>query len=459
MYEIDFNKPSSVYFIGIGGISMSGLALLLNDSGFKVSGSDIKKSDTTKELEDVGIHVNYGQVSENITDDIDYIVYTAAISEDNPEFVKSKELGLKMMERASLVGQVMNNYKHAIGVSGTHGKTTTTSMLSHIFLEADLDPTISVGGMLDRIGGNMRIGHSDKFITEACEYTNSFLKFKPTSEIILNIDADHLDFFKDLDDIRHSFREFASLIPSYGYLIINGEIEKLSYITEATKGHVITFGLNGDFDYTAKNISYNSNGCATYTLVVKGEEKGEINLGVVGVHNVYNSLSAIAMADIFEVPFPVIAEALNGYTGTHRRFEKLGEFNGVTVIDDYAHHPTEIEATLKAAANYPKNNFWMVFQPHTYSRTKALFNEFAEVLSQVDNLVVADIYAAREKDPGDISSKMLADEINKKGGNAINISDFEEIKKFFKKSCINGDLLITMGAGNVVDIGKDLVEK
>ncbi|MCR5623652.1 MAG: UDP-N-acetylmuramate--L-alanine ligase [Lachnospiraceae bacterium] len=459
MYKIDFQKPINVYFIGIGGISMSGFALLLKDINFNVTGSDIKHSEVTDMLEKAGISINYSQVSENISSDIDLIVYTAAISKDNPEYVKGNELNIPMMERAELVGQVMKNYKHAIGISGTHGKTTTTSMLSYVFMEAEKDPTISVGGLLDGIGGNIRIGHSDYFIAESCEYTNSFLKFHPTAEIILNVEADHLDFFKDLDDIRNSFKKFAEIIPEYGVLVINGEIENTAFFTDACKGKCITYGLNGDFDYTAKDIEFNENGCPSFVPVKNGEEMDRISLNVVGIHNVYNALSVIAMAEFFGIAYKSIAEGLGKYGGTHRRFEKKGQFNGVTVIDDYAHHPTEIEATLNAAKEYPKNKLWVVFQPHTYSRTKALFNDFARVLSKAENVVVADIYAAREKDPGDINSQMLSDAINASGGNSVYISGFDEIKKYFLKKCINGDLLITMGAGNVVDIGNELVEK
>jgi UDP-N-acetylmuramate--alanine ligase len=330
-------------------------------------------------------------------------------------------------------------------------------MLSYIFMQANLDPTISVGGLLDGIGGNIHIGHSDYFLTESCEYTNSFLQFFPTDAIILNIDADHLDFFKDIDDIRNSFKAFAALLPENGHLIINGNIDNIDYIYSDCKAEVKTFGLNGDFDYTAKDITYDENGHPSFTIIDKAGEQGRCSLNVVGEHNVSNALSAIAMARLHGIDYDIICKALASYGGTKRRFEKLGEFNSVTVIDDYAHHPTEIKATLEAARNYPKNHFWLVFQPHTYSRTKALFEDFAKVLSTAEHIVVADIYAAREADPGDINSSMLADEINRLGGHAVHIDNFEDIKKYFIKKCSKGDLLITMGAGNVVNIGKELV--
>ena len=438
MYQINLNNPCKVFFIGIGGISMSGFAQLLHENNFNVCGSDIKESKITKHLESTGINIIYGQKTENITDDIDLVVYTAAIHPDNPEFIRAKELGIPMMERAEMVGQVMKNYPNAIGISGTHGKTTTTSMLSQIFLAAKKDPTISVGGILDAIGGNIRIGHSENFITEACEYTNSFLKFHPTAGIILNVDADHLDFFKDIDDIRHSFRKFAELIPENGVLVINKHIDKLNEIIDGLPCKVITFGLEQDCDYAAADISFDEKGHGCYTLVRNGQKTDmQVKLNVVGKHNILNSLAAIALSEYYGID----------------------EASILTVIDDYAHHPTEITATLTAAQKYPHKHLWCVFQPHTYSRTRALLKEFAAALSNAENIVLADIYAAREQDPGDISSKTLQDELAKLGKKAYYFPSFEEIEKFLQEKCIDGDLLITMGAGNVVTIGESLVQK
>lgn len=460
MYQINLNNPCKVFFIGIGGISMSGFAQLLHENNFNVCGSDIKESKITKHLESTGINIIYGQKTENITDDIDLVVYTAAIHPDNPEFIRAKELGIPMMERAEMVGQVMKNYPNAIGISGTHGKTTTTSMLSQIFLAAKKDPTISVGGILDAIGGNIRIGHSDNFITEACEYTNSFLKFHPTAGIILNVDADHLDFFKDIDDIRHSFRKFAELIPENGVLVINKHIDKLNEIIDGLPCKVITFGLEQDCDYAAADISFDEKGHGCYTLVRNGQKTDmQVKLNVVGKHNISNSLAAIALSEYYGIDEASILSGLSDFVGTERRFELKGTFNGVTVIDDYAHHPTEITATLTAAQKYPHKHLWCVFQPHTYSRTRALLKEFAAALSNAENIVLADIYAAREQDPGDISSKTLQDELAKLGKKAYYFPSFEEIEKFLQEKCIDGDLLITMGAGNVVTIGESLVQK
>ena len=431
MYQINLNKPCTVYFIGIGGISMSGFAQLFHENGFTVKGSDSQESKITKHLASSGIHIIYGQNAENITDDIDFIVYTAAIHPDNPEFAEAKKRNLPMMERAVMVGQVMKNYKNAIGISGTHGKTTTTSMLSHIFLSAKKDPTISVGGILDAIKGNIRIGRSENFITEACEYTNSFLKFFPTAEIILNIDADHLDFFKDIEDIRHSFREYTKLLPKDGVLVINSEIPKYKEIADGFSGRTITFGLEENAEYSAAGISFDENGCADFELVHNGAKTGEfIHLNVIGIHNIYNALSAIALSLYYDIPMEQIQKGLAAFSGTERRFELKGSFQGVTIVDDYAHHTTEIEATLQAAQKYPHKRLWCVFQPHTYSRTRALLKDFAKALSQADNIILADIYAAREADPGDISSRTLQEEIQKLGKEAFYFPSFEEFEKF-----------------------------
>lgn len=467
MYEIDFNnsKGSSVtpriaYFIGIGGISMSGFAELLHTAGFVVKGSDRTKTKITKRLEGLGIKIVYEQKSENIPKDIDFVVYTAAISEDNPEFMRAKELGLPMLERAAMVGQVMKNYSTAIAVAGTHGKTSATSIASHILLEADMDPTISVGGILPAINGNIRIGKSENFITEACEYTNSFLQFTPTIGIILNIEAEHLDFFHDLQDIRNSFRRFAKLLPESGTLIINADIENYTEITEGLSCRVLTYSVNqSTADFSATDISYNKMGCGSFTLLQNGNPGEHFDLQIVGEHNISNTLACLALASLFEIPAKTIQAGLSQYRGTERRFQYKGEYNGATIIDDYAHHPTEIHATLSSAVNYPHKTLWVVFQPHTYSRTKNFLEDFADALAMADKVILADIYAAREKDPGDISSQDLATKITKKGKDALYLGDFGAIEDFLKKNLVHGDLLITMGAGNIVEVGESLLEQ
>lgn len=458
MYKIDFEHPIHIHFIGIGGISMSGLAEILLKEGFTVSGSDTKESPLTKKLESEGAHIIYGQKAENITPGIGCVVYTAAISRGNPELIEAVAQKIPMLTRAEFLGQLMKNYDTPIAVSGTHGKTTTTSMISHILLEADLDPTISVGGILKAIGGNIRVGNSGTFITEACEYTNSFLNFFPKISVILNIEEDHLDFFKDLEDIRHSFRQFTSLLPEDGTLVINGEIKDHQEIYQGLPCRVVTYGPGADYDYSATDISYDENGHVSFDLLRHGEYADHIVLSVTGDHNVSNALSAIAVADLLDIPMDVTKKGLFSFTGTDRRFEYKGEWNGVTIVDDYAHHPTEIEATLKAAQHSPHNAVWCVFQPHTYTRTKAFFHEFAEALSHADHLVLADIYAARETDTLGISSKDLADEAAKLGTDTHYFPDFEQIEAFLKENCRPGDLLITMGAGDVVTIGEDLLK-
>ncbi len=460
MYNIDFNKPCHVYFMGIGGISMSGLAEILLGEGFTVSGSDMKESEITDSLMSLGVKVNFGQVASNITDDIDLVVYTAAIKEDNEEFQAVIAKKLPILTRAQLLGQIMNNYKYGIAVSGTHGKTTTTAMMSHVLLQANTDPTITIGGILDAIGGNIRVGHSEYFVTEACEYTNSFHSFNPYISIILNVDEDHLDFFSGIDEIAESFKTFAQILPTDGLLVINGDMEHTGYITGELNCNIVTFGLNDGNKYQAKDITFDEEGHPSYTLVVDGKEVDTIYLHSTGIHNVINSLSVVAVSDFLEIDIEHIKAGLLECTSAKRRYEFKGvSKNGVTIIDDYAHHPTEIAATLEATKNTPHEKLWLIFQPHTYTRTYALLDKFAEVLSIADNVILADIYAAREKDTGMVSSKDLCEKINSLGGNAIHIGDFLSIEKFVEKSCKKNDLLITMGAGNVDIIGDSLLKK
>ncbi len=457
MYQINFTVPIHVHFIGIGGISMSGLAEILIDAGFCVSGSDAKKSPLTQKLISMGAHINYPQMASNITDDIDLVVYTAAIAVDNPEYAAAVDKKIPMMTRASLLGQIMKNYKTPIAISGTHGKTTTTSMISEVLLAADADPTLSIGGILKSIDGNIRVGKSDYFVTEACEYTNSFLSFFPRISIILNIEADHMAFFKDLDDIRSSFRKFAQILPSDGYLIINSDIDAIEQITQDLSCKIITFGSSPNADYSYTDISYDAQGHASYTLLKHGKPCTSIQLGVVGEHNVQNSLSVLALMDLLQIDQQVVCDALATFAGTDRRFEQKGTVGGITILDDYAHHPTEIKATLTAAAHYPHKTLWCVFQPHTYTRTKAFLTDFAQALTLADKVILTDIYAAREKNTIGISSKDLLHELQCLGKECYYFSTFDEIENFLLKNCINGDLLITMGAGDVVKIGENLL--
>lgn len=457
MYQINFSHPSSVYFVGIGGISMSGLAEILADAGFAVSGSDRSRSALTDMLVSKGITVFYGQRAENITDNIDCVIFTSAISSDNPEYITAHQKNIPCLTRAELLGQIMKNYDTPIAVSGTHGKTTTTSMLSEILLQADMDPTLSIGGILKTIGGNIRVGKSGYFVTEACEYTNSFLSFFPKIGVILNIEEDHLDFFKDLAHIRCSFRKFAALLPEDGCLVINAGIPDYQEIVGGLACRIVTFGTAQGADYYPSDIVYDEKGSPSFALHSADGSCTQVALQVPGEHNILNALAAAAVADLLSIEKDCTVRALHGFTGTDRRFEYKGSIGGVTIIDDYSHHPTEIAAALKAAARYPHKTLWCVFQPHTYSRTKAFLKEFAQALTLADKVVLADIYAARETDTLGISSETLQQEVLALGRECFYFPSFDEIENFLLENCLNGDLLITMGAGDVVKIGETLL--
>ncbi len=459
MYKIDFKKPIHIHFIGIGGISMSGLAEILLKEGFTVSGSDNKESDLTRQLEQNGATVYIGQRAANIQPGIDLVVYTAAIHPDNAEWKAAQDAQIPMLTRAEFLGQLMDNYAKSIAVSGTHGKTTTTSMISHILLAADSDPTISVGGMLDAIGGNIRVGGSDVFLTEACEYTNSFLNFHPKYSIILNIEEDHLDFFKDINDIRNSFHKFAQNTAADGVLILNAAIDHPEEITADLKERVVTFGLTEDADYTASDITYNESACASFTFRIHGKAAGHVSLNVPGKHNIANALAAIAFATEAGFDTDTIIRGLQAFGGTARRFEYKGKLGGITIIDDYAHHPTEIAATLTAARNYPHGRVICIFQPHTYTRTKAFWNQFSDALALADVVVLADVYAARETDTLGIHMEDLADDIRKKGTESYFFPSFDAIENFLLETCTDNDLLITMGAGDIYQVGEHLLGK
>ena len=457
--NIDFNTKQKIHFIGIGGISMSAIAQVLLSRGFEVTGSDSKASVMTEQLKGLGAEIYIGQSGDNIAEDTDAVVYTAAIAEDNPELKKARELGIPCIVRADFLGMLMKNYSTSVCVSGTHGKTTTTSMLSEIMIDAGTDPTIMVGGIMPSINGNTRIGASGNFITEACEYTNSFLSFFPTVAVILNIKEDHMDFFKDLDDIRHSFRTFAHLLPDDGVLVINGEIEHAEYITEGLSCRIITFGLAEGCMVRAEKISYNKAACPEFDLYLNGTFEGRMSLSVPGEHNIYNALAAIASAKAMDLDLAKAMQCVERFRGVDRRFQYKGQAGGVTVIDDYAHHPDEIEATLNAALNLPHRKLWVVFQPHTYTRTEVFMDDFAKQLSRADAVILAEIYAAREKNIHGISSKDMMDLIKGYGTECYYFPTFDEIENFLLENCESGDVFITMGAGDVVLIGDSILGK
>lgn len=445
-------KNSSIYFIGIGGVSMSSLAKLLKADGHKISGSDMKLSDNIISLKDNGIDVVIGHSEKNIGD-FDMVVYTAAISRDNPELTASYEKNILTVERCDLLGEIMKNYKYPINISGTHGKTTTTSMVSSIFLEAKLSPTVSIGGDFAKIGGNLNIGNKDYFICEACEYVESFLKFHPFYTVILNIEADHLDYFKDIEHIKSAFLKFAKRTDENGAVIINGDDKNCQAIKPLISRKTFTFGLNESNNIYAKNITY-ENGFPSFDVYFSGELMGRVTLGVYGEHNVMNSLGAILCALLSGIDFETIKAGLLDFSGAKRRFEFKGEFKGAEVYDDYAHHPTEIETTINSAHKKDYNNLYIIFQPHTYTRTMALMDDFAKVLSKTKNVIITDIYAAREKNIYGISSKDLAEKIP----GAKYMAEFDEILDFLKDTVKENDLILTVGAGDVFKIGEILLD-
>jgi len=457
MKKIDIktlNKNSHIHFIGIGGISMSGLAQIMLKNGYTVSGSDRSTSHITQKLQDLGATIYIGHDEKNI-ENVDVIVYTAAVKGDNPEIVAAQRKGIKMLTRAEFLGAIMDEYKHAACISGTHGKTTTTSMLAHALIASHLDPTVSVGGELDIINGNVKTGQSDYFITEACEYTNSFLEFFPTIAVITNIDADHLDFFTNIDAIIESFRKFAYLTKNKGLVVACGDEPNVIKALKDTGLDIKYYGLNDNFEYYAKNIVI-KNGYPSFEVWHNNEQLVSINLRVPGEHNILNAVATIAVCDIWGADLQLAKNGIESFAGTKRRFEKKCEYNGATIIDDYAHHPTEIKATLKAVKPFVKNRLWCIFQPHTYSRTKALWKEFCESFDNVDELIITKIYAAREKYDGVTDPDRLAADINARGIKVRYIEDFKEIEDTIIKEALPGDIIFTMGAGNIVDIADNL---
>jgi len=455
-YQIEFNKPGHVWFIGIGGISMSGLAEILLQEGFQVGGSDAKESSLTDHLQSLGAEIVIGQKAENISGNEDFAVYTAAVHPDNPEYRSCMDRKIPLLRRAELLGQVMKRYRHSIAVSGTHGKTTTTSMITHILLAAKEDPTVSVGGILPIINGNIRIGGKDMFVTEACEYTDSFLSFYPTMEVILNIEADHLDYFKNLENIRASFHKFVGKLPDNGTVVISNEIKDYGEIVKDFRGKVITTGFH-NAHVSAEDIAFDNLARPAFTFLIDGVKKDRVQLQVPGEHNVHNALAAIAVALELGIDPSVFEKGLSSFGGAARRFEKKGMIGKAILIDDYAHHPQEIEATLKAAKHYPHKRIICIFQPHTYTRTKALLPQFAKALSLADKVVLADIFPARETDTLGVSSADVAELICRDGGDAVFLPTFDRIENWLLENLTEGDLCITMGAGDIYKVGDELL--
>lgn len=441
------------HLVGIGGVSMAPLAEVLNSIGVNVSGSDMNDSDSVKHLRTLGIDVAIGHSSDNIKG-ADFIVRTAAARDDNPEIAAARAAGIPVFERAEAWGYIMRSYKNAVCVSGTHGKTTTTSMVTHIFMHAQCDPTVMIGGTLPLLKAGHRVGGGDTIIMESCEYYNSFHSFCPTIAVILNVDADHLDFFKDLNDVKSSFRKFAQLVPETGAVVANGDDENTMSAIAGIDRKVITFGINGNCDIKAENIAPFDHG-TSFDLVRNGKFLTTIHLSVPGIHNVKNALAAAASALILGIEPSCIAAALSEFHGAGRRFEYKGEYNGAKVYDDYAHHPGELHALLDAALSLEYDRVILCFQPHTYTRTKALFNEFIEELKRPHITYLSEIYAAREKNTIGISSSDLVSHIP----GSKYFSTFEELEEELRKESKEGDLILTVGAGNIYRVGENLINR
>ncbi|MBE5819231.1 MAG: UDP-N-acetylmuramate--L-alanine ligase [Clostridiales bacterium] len=452
----NLKKYKHIHMLGIGGISMSGIAEILHHWGFFVTGSDCTRTKITDRLSSHGIYVSIGQ--SNLIDNADLVIYSAAIKENDPELVIAKAKGIHSIERCDFVGFLTRIFNDTIGISGTHGKTTTTSMVSLCFMEAGFDPTIQVGAILNDINGNYRVGNSDYFILEACEYVESFLKFSPKSAIILNIDNDHLDYFKDFEHIKSAFSKYVDLLPREGLLVINGDDESCLELRKSTSAKTITYGINNEkANFVARNITVNDFGCHRFDVYYNNRFYSEIKLSVPGIHNVSNALACIALCNAYGISKGDIKYALSKFKGASRRFEYVGSYNNIDVYDDYAHHPQEIKATSEALKNKKHRQSWVVFQPHTYSRTVSLLKDFAQSLLDFDNIIITDIYAAREKNIYNISSQDLVSEIKKLGKNSIYISSFEDITRYIKERACPNDIVLTMGAGTVVDISKMLL--
>ena len=451
-------KYKKIHMVGIGGVSMSGIADILKKWGFDVSGSNNVENDATRKLVDSGINVIIGHHAENVVG-ADVVVYTAAIDPENIELKTARLLDIETIERCDFLGEITRCYENTITVSGTHGKSTTTSMLSLCFLEAEKDPSIQVGADLKQINGNYKVGESSYFLLEACEYVESFLKFSPKSEIILNIDNDHLDYFKNFENIKKAFIKYVKLAPQDGFIVLNADDKNCLDLREYTKAKVITYGIeNENANFIARDIKFDEEGFSSYEVYKDGKFYEKIKLSVPGIHNVLNSLACIAMCDAYGLDKTKVKSALSKFVGAGRRFEYKGKVNNAKIYDDYGHHPTEILATSKALKNKEFNKSWVVFQPHTYSRTKTLIDDFAKALLNYDNIIILDIYAAREKNVYNISSIDLVNKIKDLGKEAKYIPNFEECVSYLKQNVKDGDIVLTQGAGTVTEIGDILIK-
>ncbi|MDR3364854.1 MAG: UDP-N-acetylmuramate--L-alanine ligase [Clostridiales Family XIII bacterium] len=458
---VDFNSVHHVHCIGIGGIGLSAIAEILLNKGFAVSGSDSEESDITDRLISRGAKVYLGHREKNIGD-AELVIYSAAVPQNNPELRAARAKGVPACTRAEALGELMKGAESSIAVAGAHGKTTTTSMISLILRNAGKEPTILVGGNLSEIGGNVAVGGADYFITEACEYMDSFLALCPKYAIILNIDSDHLDYFKDIDHIVRSFERFANLVPPGGAVFAFDANPFVSSILKDLKRTCVTFGFHEKCNYRADNIEFGRDGFPTFSIAVDGEPMCRIRLQIPGEHNIANALASVACCITMGIDLRVIVETLEGFKGTQRRFDIQGyTTGGVKIVDDYAHHPAEIAATVEAARKIPHEKMWLLFQPHTYTRTLALHDDFAEALASADKIVLTEIYAAREKNTHNVSSKSILEKMRESnpGKEVWYIENFGEIADFVLANAQPGDLVITMGAGDIYQVGETILEK
>lgn len=439
-----------VHLSGIGGVSMCPLAEVLHGMGLVVQGSDMRDSPIVEHLRSLGISVAVGHTAQDI-EGAEFLIRTAAIHDDNPEIAAAHQKGIPVFERAEAWGAIMQRYENAICIAGTHGKTTTTAMTTHIFMAAQADPTVMIGGTLPMLHSGYRVGKGDTIILESCEYCNSFLHFFPTVAVVLNIDADHLDFFKDLDDIKHSFRRFAQLVPADGKIVANADDANAM---DALKGlPLFTFGLDHPADCRGENLTWN-HGLPSFDIVIDGKLYTSLSLHTAGRHNVLNALAAAAAAYVLGIPGEAVKAGLEAFSGAGRRFEYKGEYNGAKIYDDYAHHPGELHALLTAARSMGYRRVICAFQPHTYSRTKALFDDFVRELRTVDQVVLAEIFAARETNTIGISSADLAAEIP----GSIFCPTLQDVTAQLKKLAQPGDLILTVGAGDIYTAGEALIQ-
>jgi len=434
--------------VGIGGSSMSGLAEMLQAQGYLLTGSDNTESYATRKLRERGIPITIGHDAANVAGAA-LVVYTAAIAPDNPERVACEREGIPTLERAYLLGQLMEGYPCAIGVCGVHGKTTTSSMLAQVLLEAGRDPAISIGGSLDAIGGGMRVGHGDVFLAEACEFNASFLRLRPTVAVLLNIDEDHLDYYRDIDHITDTFAEFLGLLPPDGACVACGDDGRALGLLPGLPCPWFTYGLGGHNRWRPLELAYDQTGHAAFTAALDGEPVARVELQVPGAFQVLNALAALATAHAVGVDMDIAARALSGFTGVRRRFELTGVVQGVRLYHDYGHNPTEMRHALSVAKMQPHNRLWAVMQPHTYSRVKRLFDAYIHCCDAADEILITDIYAAREKDPGDIHSTMLVERIAATGQRVHYTPTFGDTEAYLRAHWQPGDLVITMGCGNI----------